>query len=240
MQAAGAGNLHLRLRAVTQRGAFMLFLIDYENVGNAGMKGCGYLDARDYVIVFYSEARRHMEQRILEQVTASGCAFEICKLCKTGKNALDFYIASRLGELIGGGYDGIGVIVSNDGGFGAVRDYWEKRAAHKRKILLASCVEDGIVSGNENNERTAALRRLRENLSIGEYYSAYREKTRTKEVLRRLFEGTEYEGRIGEIQNLLEDGGKTSKVVYLNSLYLFGRKSGLEIYHKIRECGELR
>ena len=179
MQAAGAGNLHLRLRAVTQRGAFMLFLIDYENVGNAGMKGCGYLDARDYVIVFYSEARRHMEQRILEQVTASGCAFEICKLCKTGKNALDFYIASRLGELIGGGYDGIGVIVSNDGGFGAVRDYWEKRAAHKRKILLASCVEDGIVSGNENNERTAALRRLRENLSIGEYYSAYKEKTRT-------------------------------------------------------------
>ena len=86
----------------------MLFLIDYENVGNAGMKGCGYLDARDYVIVFYSEARRHMEQRILEQVTASGCAFEICKLYKAGKNALDFYIASRLGELIGGGDDGIG------------------------------------------------------------------------------------------------------------------------------------
>ena len=53
----------------------MLFLIDYENVGNAGMKGCGYLDARDYVIVFHSEARRHMEPRILEQVTASGCAF---------------------------------------------------------------------------------------------------------------------------------------------------------------------
>ena len=41
MQAAGAEILHLRLRAVTQRGVFMLFLIDYENVGNAGMKGYG-------------------------------------------------------------------------------------------------------------------------------------------------------------------------------------------------------
>ena len=38
----------------------MLFLIDYENVGNAGMKGSDYLNAQDHVIVFYSEARTHM------------------------------------------------------------------------------------------------------------------------------------------------------------------------------------
>ena len=31
----------------------MLFLIDYENVGNAGMKGCHYLNASDYIIIFY-------------------------------------------------------------------------------------------------------------------------------------------------------------------------------------------
>lgn len=43
----------------------MLFLIDYENVGKAGMKGCDYLNAQDHMIIFYSEARRHMEQRIL-------------------------------------------------------------------------------------------------------------------------------------------------------------------------------
>ena len=41
----------------------MLFLIDYENVGNAGMKGCNYLDAQDQLIVFYSEAKKHMEPR---------------------------------------------------------------------------------------------------------------------------------------------------------------------------------
>ena len=116
----------------------MLFLIDYENVGNGGMKGCDYLDEQDYLIVFYSDAKNHMEQRTLENITDSGCTFEVCKLCKAGKNALDFYIASKLGELIGGGYGGITVIVSNDGGFQAVRDYWEKRAEHKRRVLLAS------------------------------------------------------------------------------------------------------
>ena len=150
----------------------MLFMIDYENVGNAGMRGCDYLNTQDHVIVFYSEAKKHMEHRTLEAVSGSGCTFEICKLCKTGKNALDFYIATRLGELFGEGYEGIAVIVSNDSGFQAVRDYWEKRAVHKRKIILSNCIEDGIVSGNENNERTRELRRLREKLAIGGYYSA--------------------------------------------------------------------
>lgn len=154
----------------------MLFLIDYENVGNAGMKGCDYLNVQDHVIVFYSEARKYMEQRTLENITASGCTFEICKLCKTGKNALDFYIVSRLGELLGEGYEGIASVISNDNGFLAVRDYWEKRAGHKRKIILAACIEDGIVSGNENNERTQQLRRLREKVAIGGYYSSYLEK----------------------------------------------------------------
>ena len=210
----------------------MLFLIDFENVGNAGMKGCDYLDARDHVIIFYSEARKHMEQRILEEITSSGCVFDICKLCKAGKNALDFYIASRLGELIGEGYEGGIVIVSNDSGFQAVREYWEKRALYKRKTLISSCVKDGIVSGNENDERTKMLRHLREKISIGGYHSAYTEKMRVKSVLEKLFKGTEYEGRIEEIQNMIT--GKSPKLIYLSSLHMFGKKSGLEIYNRIK------
>lgn len=36
---------------------------------------------------------------MLEDITSSGCVFEVCKLYQTGKNAIDFYIASRHGEL---------------------------------------------------------------------------------------------------------------------------------------------
>lgn len=218
----------------------MLFLIDYENVGNIGMKGCDYLGAEDRLIVFYSEAKKHMEKRTLENITASGCIFEICKLCKTGKNALDFYIASKLGEVFGEGYDGIAVVISNDNGFQAVRDYWEKRATHKRRIILSSCIEDGIVSGNENSERMRHLRELREKLSISGYYSAYAERKRLKSVLQELFEGTRYEKEIEKIQTMLEGKEKNSKVVYLSSLHLFGKKEGLEIYHKIKESNRLQ
>lgn len=218
----------------------MLFLVDYENVSKAGMRGCDYLEQQDHMIIFYSEARKNAERRILEDIESSGCAFEICKLCKTGKNALDFYIASRLGELIGNGYEGISVIVSNDGGFQAVRDYWMKKAVHKRRVFLSACIEDGIVCGNEDNERTKELKRLRENLAIGSFYSGYEERMRIKEVLKKLFEGTQYESVTDEIQDLVEGRGKTPKIIYLNSLKLFGRKNGLEIYHKIKACEELQ
>ncbi len=152
---------------------------------------------------------------------------------------MDFYIASRLGELVGEGYEGAIVIVSNDGGFQAVREYWEKRALYKRKILISSCIEDGIVSGNENDERTKMLRHLREKISIGGYYSAYTERIRIKAVLRKIFDGTQYESKIDEIQNMLAGKEKTSKIIYLDSLHLFGRKEGLEVYHKLKASNEL-
>ena len=217
----------------------MLFLVDYENVGKDGLRGCEYLDGQDHMIVFYSDNRKNAERRSLDHISTSGCRFEVCKLCKTGKNALDFYIASRLGELIGGGYEGRSVIVSNDSGFGAVRDYWAKRSARRRMICLAANIEDGIVGGNEDNERTKYLRRQREMLSIGGYYSAYAEKMRIRAVLEKLFAGTEYEARMEEIQNLIEGKEKTSKIIYLSSLHLFGRKQGLEIYNKMKACDEL-
>ncbi|MBD5491352.1 MAG: hypothetical protein HDR16_04340 [Lachnospiraceae bacterium] len=217
----------------------MLFLIDYENVGNAGMKGCHYLNASDHIIIFYSETRKNMERRFLEDITNSECAFEICKLCKNGKNALDFYIASKLGEMFGVGYDGAAVIVSRDTGFEAVRDYWEKRAVHKRRILLSNCVEDGIVSSNENSDRIRELRKLRENLTIGGFFADYTEKMRIKAVIKSLFEGTEYEGMTEKIQKLMEEKEKTPKILYLNCLHFFGKDSGLAIYNKMKACEKL-
>lgn len=221
----------------------MLFLIDYENVGNIGMKGCHYLNASDYVIVFYSEAKKNMERRFLEDITNSGCVFEICKLCKNGKNALDFYIASKLGELFGSGFEGMAVIISRDNGFQAVRDYWDKRAVHKQKVLLSACVEDGIVSSNENSnensERARELKWLRENLTIGGFFADYTEKMRIKAVLKRLFDGTEYEEMTEEIQTLIAGKEKTSRIIYLNCLHSFGRDGGLAIYNRMKACEEL-
>ena len=60
-----------------------------------------------------------------------------------------------------------------------------------------------------------------------------------KAVLRKLFEGTEYEGMTEEIRNLIEGKEKTSRAIYLNCLHVFGRNNGLAIYNKVKACDEL-
>lgn len=217
----------------------MLFLVDYENVGNTGMMGCHYLNASDYIIIFYSETRKNMERRFLEDIAHSGCTFQTCKLCKNGKNALDFYIASKLGEIFGGGFEETAVIVSRDAGFQAVRDYWDKRAIHRRKVLLANCVEDGIASSNEGSDRTRELKQLRENLTIGGFFTDYTEKMRIRAVIKDLFEGTEYEGMTEEIQRLMEGKERAPKTIYLNCLHNFGKVRGLAIYNRMKMCEKL-
>lgn len=58
--------------------------------------------------------------------------------------------------------------------------------------------------------------------------------------MQKLFEGTEFEGRIEEIQNMIEGKEKSAKIVYLSSLRMFGRKDGLEVYNRIKSSGELQ
>ena len=58
----------------------MYFLVDVENVKNAGLRGSEYLLPEDHVILFYSDAVPHMEARHLEDLRDSGSGFEVCKL----------------------------------------------------------------------------------------------------------------------------------------------------------------
>lgn len=82
----------------------MYFLIDHENVKSNGYKGADYLLPEDTVEIFYSECCKNISQGLFKDMKESGCEIKICKLCQTRKNALDFYITSRLGEMIGNFY----------------------------------------------------------------------------------------------------------------------------------------
>lgn len=210
------------------------FLIDFENVGNSGLQGAGQLSGGDCVVIFFSQARNRIEQRKFQQITESGCEFEICKLHKTGKNALDFYIATRVGEICGSRSEGSIAIISNDKGFEAVRDYWRKRKDNSRTIILRPNIEKAIVSLNENSLRCARLRQSLQEVGIEEEYAHFQERRRVKEELKDLFCGTEYEGVIPQIQDILERKSER-KIIYLDHLKQFGRKDGLAIYSRVKQ-----
>lgn len=209
------------------------FMIDFENTGNSGLQGAAYLNPEDSVTIFYSKARYRAESRKIQEIIKSACTFHICKLKKEGKNALDFYIASRIGELYGKGYDGSVIIISNDKGFEAVRDYWKNCAEPPKSVIVRSNIEKGILASNENSVRLRTIKTYLESVNLEEEYLRYEERNRMKKALENYFCNTKYQDDIEKIQDILEEK-QSKKIVYLNALKNFGRKDGLMIYGKVK------
>jgi len=214
----------------------MHFLIDYENVRSSGMQGTEYLLPSDTVIVFYSAAAAVMEQRHLKDIENSGCRFEAYKLLTKRKNGLDFYIATKVGELFGANQCTRAVLVSNDTGFHAIRDFWQECSGTKNRVWISSSIESGISNCGETSERAAEIRAGRKNVDIGNFYAAHQEDQKLQQTLRQVFSGTAFLDRLREIEQIIK-GGASPKVIYLDSMRHFGRKDGQEVYRILKESG---
>ncbi len=211
----------------------MYFLIDFENVQSEGLRGTQYLLEEDTVIIFFSQASEQIQQGCFRQIAQSFCHLDICKLKKTGKNALDFYIATKVGEIFGGGYSGKAAIVSRDQGFAAVKDYWRLKAQPKREVVLGPTLEQCILSANENRTRTCQIREQLKHVKLETEFARYQEQMRMRKILEKTFADTVYEGQVGAIQSLLEkQSGR--KILYLDSVKTFGKRDGLEIYRRMK------
>ena len=211
----------------------MYFLVDFENVRSGGLRGVDYLEESDYLTIFFSNASHSCEKRYLDDIERSGCHFDTCKLKNTGKNGLDFYIASRVGEFYGAGHTERVAIISKDQGYKAVRDYWDVRLPTNKKIIISPSVERSLIASNDNSDRVKCLKEKLTGVDIDVFQARYEERMRLQEILRQIFGGTDYASKMPEIQNMMETA-KTPKIIYLDSLHRFGKKQGLEIYRRIK------
>ncbi|MCD8131414.1 MAG: PIN domain-containing protein [Lachnospiraceae bacterium] len=213
------------------------FLIDYENVREAGLDGTEYLCNTDGLAIFYSQACEKISRRAMDLILKSGCLFQTYRLQKVSKNALDFYITSRTGELLGAGYSGKIIIVSRDKGYQAVRDYWEKNGRAGRVLLKAS-VREGIAASGESSARRKQIAAESEQVSIAGEYEKYQERKRIVSRMEELFRGTEYEDAVMKICELTEEK-KNPKELYLGSLRKFGRTDGTKIYRYLKRAADI-
>lgn len=213
----------------------MYFLIDFENVNNAGMRGSEFLLPADHVLVFYSDTTQIMEQRHLINIQNSGCGFEAYKLLRKRKNGLDFYIATKVGELFGANRCQNAVLVSNDSGFQAIRDYWQECSGTKNRVAISNSIEHGIITVGETSERANRIREYRKTLNISNFYAAYQENQRLQQILRDTFSNTAFADRLNDIEAIVKTG-TSPKIIYLDSLRHFGRKDGQEVYRMLKAC----
>lgn len=212
----------------------MYFLVDFENVKNNGLKGVDHLLSEDTVELFFSEYCPTIGNGIFEQLKKSGCEMKICKLLNPRKNALDFYITSRMGELIGRGYQEHIAIISNDKDYKSVQEYWRECSDTRRRILLSGTITEGIIAANQSNERTRLLREQEKMVNIEVEFAKYEETRRIHQMLAKQFADTEYAEQLAEIEKVYENWND-KKVLYLDSLKRFGRKNGIQIYNQMKQ-----
>ena len=214
-------------------------LVDYENVSTTdGLKGVEYLNETDTLIIFYSQCCEKIRAEYIEMIEKSRCEFKTYKLARTGKNALDFYIAVECGVLGFRGENQISII-SKDKGFSAVLDFFQiQEELDGVRVRVASNVENAIVALNatEDDARKQQIKEKTKTLSIEAEQVRIMEHRAFIEKITKAFEGTEYEDKTEEIIRFIEGRDtKTPRLLYTGSMHEFGREEGRAIYQVLKQ-----
>ena len=144
-------------------------LVDYENVFSTdGLKGAEYLNEKDTLIIFYSQCCEKIRAEYIDMIEKSQCEFKTYKLARTGKNALDFYIAAECGCLSANGERQISII-SKDKGFSAITDFFcIKSEIEGVTVHVAPNIEKALLLSNasEDAERKKFIKEKSRTLNI--------------------------------------------------------------------------
>ena len=103
------------------------YLIDYENVGSEGFKGCEKLRETDIIHLFYTDNSRKID---LDIINDHGEAKLVTHKVPTGNQSADMHLGSYLGYLIGKECTGQDeeckiVVISKDTGFDHIIEFWK-------------------------------------------------------------------------------------------------------------------
>lgn len=128
-----------------------LYLVDYENVSDAGLVGVNQLTKGDIVVIFYGSKVKTVAYETLIAITSSAASIEHMKAEKTAKNYLDFQLTTYLGYKLGQNSIDEIYVITKDSGFDAVVDFWGERG-YTIKRQPSIIVEEKV--NKENPEET--------------------------------------------------------------------------------------
>ncbi len=102
------------------------FLVDYENIGEAGLKGIENLGSDTSTVIFYSEHADKISFDMHQVLCKCLSKLEFRKAETGKKNALDFQLSTYLGYLVASHPGDRFFIISKDNGYRVVMDFWNK------------------------------------------------------------------------------------------------------------------
>lgn len=103
-----------------------VYLVDFENVRSAGLKGVESLSEDDKVVIFYSKNADAITFDVHMLLSKSKAEIETYMILRGGRNSLDFQLSTYLGYLVmENRYRNI-VIISADKGFLCAINFWDE------------------------------------------------------------------------------------------------------------------
>ncbi len=119
-----------------------VFLVDFENVHEAGLDGISSLTAEDKVIVFHGPIKESVDLSIVESIVKSKADFDFIGTKRTADNYLDFQLSTYLGYLINQHPNAEFCIVSKDTDYDATIDFWKDNK--KLKVNRQSNISEKV------------------------------------------------------------------------------------------------
>lgn len=220
----------------------MIYLVDYENHPKKCISDdlC-YLQPTDELILFYSEYCNCVSGRMISEILESGCRLSVRKLLKTSPNALDLYIISELSAMIGRQKDGMYAIISDDRDYDPVIDYWKSRSDGPQYLIRAKSILMAIVMiGKAGNtpELVNRVQRDIKNATIEDLYKQFRKKVLMNHTDYVLQDSDYMSDKASQryIIELFENRRTDKKSLYADILKKFGKKAGIPIYNRMKQC----
>lgn len=145
-----------------------IYLIDYENVNEAGLEGVKGLNQGDQVHIFYSDQIKTMPFSRGIEMTQSRAQIEFIETHKIAKNYLDFQLSTYLGYLIGKGWKGRVFVISKDTGFDSVVDFWKGRNINicRQPAIDSQVTEAEVTKKPSRSKKRRAAKKAKNELMV--------------------------------------------------------------------------
>lgn len=217
----------------------MVYLIDYENVHNEGMMGYEFLTVQDVLHLFYSASAPNIRRQIALKTFHPSMEIHLYKLKKARKNAIDFYIASKLGELVERYGITQAAIVTKDQGFQSIVDYWSHVSEIRCRIILEKSISECMMKSGSNDEQCRQVKYQMAQIPLESAYHEYEQQRDLEGRVKLQLAGTEFEDDCVRVIDIFAHAD-SKRGLYLSSLKQFGRVKGTKLYANIREIEKQR
>ena len=225
------------------------YLIDYENVGSEGFKGCGKLRETDIIHLFYTDNSRKID---LDIINDHGESKLITHKVPTGNQSADMHLGSYLGYLIGKECTGQDeeckiVVISKDTGFDHIIEFWKAeknvKISRNEKISGKQVQTRKQVKKQTGKEKDKQVAEQSENQNTKKPKQKIIDmKAGTKRLQQELILVLDKAGMSKEVVNYVsttveknaEDKNRKQQI-YRSIISKYGQTKGLNIYNHIKK-----